>query len=82
MTIQRLHGAQFEVAQVDVDSVFKTVSSSKMEKVFWLGPGIIHLILQAQQHSIQSIASLTRSLQVCKRIKSKSLQLIIASMHI
>ncbi|KAI4280883.1 MAG: hypothetical protein L6R38_004103 [Xanthoria sp. 2 TBL-2021] len=63
MTIQRLHGAQFEVAQVDVDSVFKTVSSSKMEKVFWLGPGIIHLILQAQQHSIQSIASLTRSLQ-------------------
>ncbi|KAL9587087.1 MAG: hypothetical protein Q9212_000454 [Teloschistes hypoglaucus] len=30
---------------------------------FWLGPGLSNLILQAQQDSIQSIASLTRSLQ-------------------
>ncbi|KAL8651971.1 MAG: hypothetical protein Q9226_004462, partial [Calogaya cf. arnoldii] len=62
-TINRLHGAQFEVAQVDVDNVFKTVTSSKMEKMFWLGPGIIHLILQAQQRSVQSIESFTSSLQ-------------------
>ncbi|KAL8672188.1 MAG: hypothetical protein Q9168_003352 [Polycauliona sp. 1 TL-2023] len=63
MTIQRLHGAHFEVAQIDVDRIFKTVSSSELKKIFWLGSGIINLILQAQQHSIQSIASFTRSLQ-------------------
>ncbi|CAO1597974.1 Origin recognition complex subunit 3 [Xanthoria calcicola] len=62
-TIQRLHGAQFEVAQVDVDSVFRAVSSSHWDKVFWLGPGIIYSIIQAQQNYIQSIASFTRSLQ-------------------
>ncbi|KAL8850711.1 MAG: hypothetical protein Q9221_004359 [Calogaya cf. arnoldii] len=62
-TIHLLHGAQFEVDQVDVDNVLKTVTSSKTEKMFWLGPGTIHLILQAQQHSIQSIASFTTSLQ-------------------
>lgn len=64
-TIQCLHSAQFRVAQVDLDSVFKTLSSSKLEKIFWLGPGTVRLIMQTQQDSIQSIASFTRSLQVC-----------------
>ncbi|KAL8777458.1 MAG: hypothetical protein Q9213_007855 [Squamulea squamosa] len=61
--IQCLHGAQFEVAQIDVDSIFKNVSSLNQGKLFWLGSGVTNLILQAQQHSIHSIASFTRSLQ-------------------
>ncbi|KAL8999689.1 MAG: hypothetical protein Q9169_001506 [Polycauliona sp. 2 TL-2023] len=62
-TIQRLHGAHFEVAQLDVDRIFKTVSSSQLDTKLWLGPGITHSILQAQRRSIQSIASFTSSLQ-------------------
>ncbi|KAL8887162.1 MAG: hypothetical protein Q9215_005219 [Flavoplaca cf. flavocitrina] len=51
------------VAQIDLDSVLQTLTSSKLEKRVWLGPGIIRSIMQTQQDSIQSIASFTRSLQ-------------------
>lgn len=67
-TIQCLHGAQFRVTQIDLDSVFETLASSKLEKRVWLGPGIVRSIMQTQQDSIQSIASFTRSLQVCESI--------------
>ncbi|KAL8862917.1 MAG: hypothetical protein Q9178_000859 [Gyalolechia marmorata] len=62
-TIQRLHGSQFQVAQIHVDSILKELSSSNQGKIFWLGSGVSHFILQAHQHSIQSIASFASSLQ-------------------
>ncbi|KAI4260429.1 MAG: hypothetical protein LQ352_000291 [Teloschistes flavicans] len=61
--IQHLQGAQFEIAHLDVHSIFEATMASDRHRLFWLGPGLSSLILQAQQESIQSIASFTRSLQ-------------------
>ncbi|KAL8631534.1 hypothetical protein Q9189_002752 [Teloschistes chrysophthalmus] len=62
-TIQHLQGAQFEVAHLDIHSIFQATMAPNSRRSFWLGPGLSNLILQAQQDSIQSIASFTRSLQ-------------------
>ncbi|KAL9040725.1 MAG: hypothetical protein Q9180_001733, partial [Flavoplaca navasiana] len=40
-----------------------TLTSSKLEKRVWLGPGIVRSIMQTQQDSIQSIASFTRRVE-------------------
>ncbi|KAL9589890.1 MAG: hypothetical protein Q9203_001308 [Teloschistes exilis] len=62
-TIQHLQGAQFEVAHLDIHSIFQATMASNSRRSFWLGPGLSSLILQAQQDSIQSIASFIKSLQ-------------------
>ncbi|KAL9020968.1 MAG: hypothetical protein Q9185_001795 [Variospora sp. 1 TL-2023] len=61
--IRCLRGVQFDVAEISVDVVFRAVSFNKT-RPFLLGSGVSSLILQAQQDSIQGIASFAKSLQV------------------
>ncbi|KAL8969992.1 MAG: hypothetical protein Q9197_004052 [Variospora fuerteventurae] len=61
-SIRCLRGVQFDVAEISVDVVFRAVSFNKT-RPFLLGPGVSSLIFQAQQESIQGIASFAKSLQ-------------------
>ncbi|KAL8985823.1 MAG: hypothetical protein Q9177_004331, partial [Variospora cf. flavescens] len=61
-SIRCLRGVQFDVTEISVDVVFRAVSFNKT-RPFLLGPGVSSLILQAQQESIQGIASFAKSLQ-------------------
>ncbi|KAL8714903.1 MAG: hypothetical protein Q9220_001416 [cf. Caloplaca sp. 1 TL-2023] len=58
-----LQGVQFEVAPINIDNVFKTAMSLHRPGLFWLGPAISSMISQAQQDSMQSVTSFSRSLQ-------------------
>lgn len=62
-SIRCLRGVKFDVAEISVDVMFRAVSFNKT-RPFLLGPGVSSLILQAQQESIQGIASFAKSLQV------------------
>lgn len=62
-SIRCLRGVQFDVTEISVDVLFRAVSFNKT-RPFLLGPGVSSLILQAQQESIQGIASFAKSLQV------------------
>ncbi|KAL8951161.1 MAG: hypothetical protein Q9222_002849 [Ikaeria aurantiellina] len=62
-TTQLLQGVQFEVKQIDIDSIFKAAMSLHRPGLFWLGHTISSMVLQAQQDLLQSVASFSRSLQ-------------------
>ncbi len=63
-TIKILQGTRFDLAQIDVDVLFKATTNLDQPRSILLGPGLSSTILQRHKDFIQSSSDFIRTLKV------------------
>ncbi len=63
-TIKILHGTRFDLAQVDIDVLFKAITALDQPRSILLGPGLSSTILQPHEDFVQSSSDFIRALKV------------------
>lgn len=63
-TLKRLQCGRFDVAQLEIEEIFKAATSLEHPVGPWLGPSISGAILQRQKDYIQSISAFVQALNV------------------
>ena len=63
-TSKSLYGARFNLAQIDIDVLFKAAVIHEHPQSILLGPGVSSLILQRHKDYIQSSIDFVRTLKV------------------
>lgn len=63
-TKRRIRAVQFDVVQIDTDSIFKQIVSLDQPNKLWLGPSLSRMILQRQSNTIQDLSFFIRNFKV------------------
>lgn len=63
-TIRNLHGVRFDVAQLNIEDIFKKASCPDDSRCLWLGSDLSKTIVQRHKLYIQSVSSFIRTLKV------------------
>lgn len=63
-TVKRLHCGIFNVAQLEIEEIFKAASSLDAPVGPWLGPSLSSAILQRQKDYLQNISAFIQTLNV------------------
>lgn len=80
-TVKRLHCGRFDVAQLEIEDIFKAATSLEHPVGPWLGPSLSSAILQRQKDYFQSISAFVQALNVRPLFLFKDCMLIIM-MHV
>lgn len=80
-TVKRLHCGRFDVAQLEIEDIFKAATSMEHPVGPWLGPSLSSAILQRQKDYFQNISGFVQALKVRPLFLCKDCMLIIV-MHV
>lgn len=65
-TLRLLQGTQFQINQLDVETLFKAVTSSVYPSSLWLGAGLSRMVLQRHRDHVHSSTDFIRTIKVHK----------------
>lgn len=63
-TIRHLQSVRFDVAQLDIEDIFKKALYSNDSRHLWLGSGLSRAVIQQHKFYIQSVSAFSRALKV------------------
>lgn len=63
-TIRRLQSVRFDVAQLDIEDIFRKTLISDDSRHLWLGPSLSTAVIQRHKYYIQSVSTFSRALKV------------------
>lgn len=63
-TLRLLQGSEFEINQLDVETLFKAVTYLEHSSSLWLGAGLCRMVLQRHRDHVQTSTDFIRTAKV------------------
>ena len=63
-TVKSLQGVRFDMEQLPVDDILRTIVSLEKSRFLWLGPGLSSTLIQRHTDYVQSTSSFIEAIKV------------------